>query len=52
MLHHPPSYHTRIWDKLDIPSESEFKSAYSAVKTTKQIDSLSKTHIIEVLNLK
>ena len=46
----PPSYHTRIRDKLDIPSESEFKSAYSAVKTTKQLDSLSKTHIIEVLN--
>merc|ERR1711872_895792 len=46
----PPSYHTRIRDKLDIPSESEFKSAYSAVKTTKQLDSSSKTHIVEVLN--
>merc|ERR1712212_237772 len=39
-----------IRDKLDIPSESEFKSAYSAVKTTKQLDSSSKTHIVEVLN--
>ena len=49
-MHQPPSFHTRIRNKLDIPSESDFKSAYSAVKATKQLDSSSKTHIIEVLN--
>ena len=43
----PLSYHTRI---RDIPFESEFKSAYSAVRTTKLLDSSSKTHINEVLN--
>ena len=33
-------------DKLDIPSEPKYKSAYSAVKKTKQLDSASKNHII------
>ena len=46
----PPSRQTRINDGIAAPSKKAFKQAYKAAQTTKQMDSKSRSHMLEVLN--
>ena len=46
----PPSYQTRIRDGVTVPSEENFLQAYAMLKNIKQLDSNSKSHILDSLN--
>ena len=46
----PPARLTRLRDNVAAPTKTDFIAAFAAVKNNTQMDSRSRTHVLEVLN--